>query len=244
MLYLGSSALRLRSLLEAITGIAVFAARPPVTAPLLERRFRRTLSGLRRLRRLPQPPARKPFHDNVGVLSAQLIERRQELFALARAKGRRLLVDEDGPVRVARRHPCIVTGIGDLGFGIRPADRTAWSLERSEFTPIRNDLPGEDIHIERDDLEAGFPDFDMVPPGSQRQRRLIRRELLHRPYIEPIDIDTGFRRRNLKAQTSGSTHGGCRSHRIGRCRIGRCVGVRIRRVRVEVGWVPHRITDP
>src|SRR5207244_18458 len=75
-----------------------------LAAAPFKRRPRRALRGLRRFRRLPQPPAREPFHHHVGVLPPQLIEGGQELFALAGAKGRRLLVDQNGPVRVPWRH--------------------------------------------------------------------------------------------------------------------------------------------
>src|SRR5207245_2626288 len=76
-----------RSLLESIAGIAVVAARSPLPAALFNRRLRRALRCLCRFRRLPQPPAREPFHHDVAVLSLQLMERRQKLFTLPRAKG-------------------------------------------------------------------------------------------------------------------------------------------------------------
>jgi hypothetical protein len=101
---LGPVTRRLRSLLETFAGVAVFAAGPPVTAPLFDPRLRCALRGLRLDRRFPQPSAREPLHDDVRVLPLQLVKRREQLFALARAKSRRLLIDEDGPVRVARGH--------------------------------------------------------------------------------------------------------------------------------------------
>jgi hypothetical protein len=97
--------------LESIAGIAVFAAWPPVATPLFERWLRRALRGPRRLGRLPQASAREPLHHDVDAFSAQLMKRRQKLLALARAKGRRLLVNENRPVGVARGHSPIVAGI-------------------------------------------------------------------------------------------------------------------------------------
>jgi len=117
---LRSGVLRLRTLLESIAGIAVFAARPPVAAAFFGRRFRRALRGLRRLGRLPQSSAREPLHDDVGVLPAKLMESGEKLFALAGAKGRRLLVDENRPVRVARGHPCYCCRLAPRSAAVRP----------------------------------------------------------------------------------------------------------------------------
>jgi len=142
-----------RSLLEAFTGVAVFAARPPIAAALFASRLRRALRGLRLLRRFPQPSAREPLHHDIGVLPLQLVKRRQELFALARAKGRGHLIDEDGPVRVARGHSlyCCIT-----------------PLEPSEIALVRNHLARENVDVERDGLEARLADFDVMAAGRQR----------------------------------------------------------------------------
>jgi hypothetical protein len=72
------------------------------------------------LLRLPQPAASEPLHLGVRVLALQLVERRQQFFLLTRAKRRRFVVDEDGPVRVARRHTLLWqgSGIGDQGSGV------------------------------------------------------------------------------------------------------------------------------
>src|SRR5438034_208588 len=78
----GRNAVRRRSLLEAIARVAMLAAGPPGGGPLWRRRLRRALSGLRLFRRLPEPAAREPLHHDVGVLPPQLIERRQQFFAL------------------------------------------------------------------------------------------------------------------------------------------------------------------
>ena len=79
----------------------------------LARRRRRVLLGLEivafGLARRPQLAAREPLHGDVGVLALQLDNGGLQLLALARAEGRRLVVDQDRPVGVARRHPAILT---------------------------------------------------------------------------------------------------------------------------------------
>lgn len=63
----------------------------------------------RGLARLPQLAALEPLHDGRRMLVAQAIEDRQDLLGVVCAKGRRLIVDDDRPVRVARRHKVIVS---------------------------------------------------------------------------------------------------------------------------------------
>ncbi len=46
----------------------------------------------------------KPFHDRRLVLFAQPVERWQQLFGVMGAEGGGLVVDENGPVRMTRRH--------------------------------------------------------------------------------------------------------------------------------------------
>jgi hypothetical protein len=57
-----------------------------------------------RVARIEQLPALEPLHDGGRVLLAQPIQRRQQLLRVVRAKSRRLVVNENRPVRVARRH--------------------------------------------------------------------------------------------------------------------------------------------
>jgi len=111
----------------------VCPARSPVAAPLFERRLRGALRGLRLRGRFPQAPAREPLHHDIGILPLQLMERRQKLFALARAKGRGFLIDEDGPVRVARGHSlyCCIT-----------------CLELPQIALVRNHLSRKNIDVE------------------------------------------------------------------------------------------------
>jgi hypothetical protein len=59
-------------------------------------------------RRLPDPAAREPFHHDVGIRAAQLVERRQQIVRGSCPERRWLLIDEDRPVRVPRRHDVIV----------------------------------------------------------------------------------------------------------------------------------------
>lgn len=65
------------------------------------------------LLRLPQTAARKPPEQHVVVGAFQLVERRQQLLLIARTECRRLPVDEDGPVREARRHASVLYGASE-----------------------------------------------------------------------------------------------------------------------------------
>ncbi len=131
-------AVRAILLLESIARILVHAAGAPILAAVFlvasPRRIARGRAGRRlpftpfvrpggralaplkvfalELLRLPQPAACEPLHLGVRVLALQLVERRQQFFLLPRAKRRRLVVDEDGPVRVARRHALLWQGSG------------------------------------------------------------------------------------------------------------------------------------
>jgi hypothetical protein len=62
----------------------------------------------RRIARFPQLAALEPLQLRVGMFLAQAIERRQQLFELVRSKRRRLIVDDDRPIRVSRRHGAII----------------------------------------------------------------------------------------------------------------------------------------
>src|SRR4029077_16046085 len=95
------------------------AAGTPVAAAAFDRWLRLLPRFALRLRRIPQPALREPLHRDILIGMLQLRERRQELFPIASAARGRLAVDEDRPVREARGHLCIVTGIRDSGFGIR-----------------------------------------------------------------------------------------------------------------------------
>jgi len=131
--------------LEPIARILVRAAGTPLTSPPLgsfrtlraplARRGRGVLLHLEivalGLARRPQLAAREPLHGDVGVLALQLHERRLQLLALARAERRRLVVDENCPVRVAGRHPVILSG----SRRVRRRDRRA--VEPALGTRIR-----------------------------------------------------------------------------------------------------------
>jgi hypothetical protein len=103
----------LRFLVELRARIFVVAARPPILITPLPRHLRFLPRLALRLLRVPQPALREPFQLDVRIRAFELRERRQQLLPLARAERRRRVVDEDRPVRKARRHLCIVTGIGD-----------------------------------------------------------------------------------------------------------------------------------
>ena len=123
-------------LLEPIARIFVRAARPPVGVPPLaarrrfgERRFRVALVALEvfllGLARFPQLAAGEPLHRDVLVLSLELVQGGEELFALARTKCRRCAVDQDRPVGIARRHPHILSGHRSTDCAARVAATTS-----------------------------------------------------------------------------------------------------------------------
>src|SRR5687767_8743239 len=60
--------------------------------------------GFRRIARLPQLAALEPSQRGGRMFFAQAVECRQEFFDIMRTEGRRLIVHDDGPVRVSRRH--------------------------------------------------------------------------------------------------------------------------------------------
>src|SRR2546425_1139659 len=99
-----------------LSRILVLAAGSPVAAAHVSfasrrrahipRAPRRTLG----IRRFPQLPAREPLQPHILVRALQLIERGQQLLMIARAKRGRLAVDQNRPVRKARRHRVILPG--------------------------------------------------------------------------------------------------------------------------------------
>jgi hypothetical protein len=50
----------------------------------------------------------EPFHDRRLILFAKAIERRQQFLGIVRPEGGWLVVDDDGPVGVARRHGSLI----------------------------------------------------------------------------------------------------------------------------------------
>src|ERR1700687_4112378 len=109
---------RLRALLETLPRVLVGSTGPPLGAAPFGNHLL-TLGCRRLLRGFPQPPAREPLHYHIFTRAPELVKRRQQLLLLARAERGRLAVDEDGPVRVARRHGSILARIWGWGFGIR-----------------------------------------------------------------------------------------------------------------------------
>src|SRR5581483_933353 len=99
---------RLPPLLEACARVCVFAARPPLACAMLAGRTRTSLRIACFLGAVPQAFAREPLEHDVRVRPLQLMERRQELLFFAGAKRGRLVVDQNRPVGVARRHRVIV----------------------------------------------------------------------------------------------------------------------------------------
>jgi Uma2 family endonuclease len=181
--------------LEAISWILVRSAGTPVAAPplgafrplpaRLARRAGRVLLRLKilalRLARLPQLAAREPAHGDVGVLALQLHERRLQLLALAGAKRRRLVVDQDSPVRVARRHPAILAAFDVAKSAYFPAPITDWRrfLDRNSSCPVTRDARARHsagdkigVHTRRSDRSHHV--------GIDQQRRLFTTEEYHR----------------------------------------------------------------
>ena len=97
---------------ELLARISVLTAGTPVASARLPAIARtsgaaRVSSAPRRtlgVRRLPEFSAREPSQDHVLVRAFQLMKRRQQLLLIARAEGRRFSIDQDRPVREARRH--------------------------------------------------------------------------------------------------------------------------------------------
>lgn len=58
--------------------------------------------------RLPELASLEPLQRGRRMLLAQPVERGQQLLHVVRTKRRRLIVDDDGPVRVTRRHSVIL----------------------------------------------------------------------------------------------------------------------------------------
>ena len=92
------------SLVEPRAGVFVLPAGPPLAAALLVRPLHVDARPSRLFRCVPYASAREPLHHDVRILSLQLMKGRLYLFSVARAKGGRLVVDENGPVRVTRGH--------------------------------------------------------------------------------------------------------------------------------------------
>ncbi len=103
-------ALRPVLFLEPIARILVRSARTPVARPFLHGPHRAVLRGALRLWRVPQLSTREPLDHDVLVLALELIDRRQQLFAIARTERGRLAVDQDRPVHETRRHRSILAG--------------------------------------------------------------------------------------------------------------------------------------
>jgi hypothetical protein len=97
--------------------IHVRTAGPPVAPAFLAAPFHVAPRPLRLLRVIPQLAAREPLHDNVLVRALQLRKRRLQLLLLGRTKSRWLVVDQDRPVRIPRRHAAIVQSSGRSSIG-------------------------------------------------------------------------------------------------------------------------------
>ncbi|HUE86842.1 MAG TPA: hypothetical protein VMO26_12275 [Vicinamibacterales bacterium] len=75
-------------------------------------------------------PTLEPFHDGGFVLLAQAVESGQQLFGIMRAESGGLVVDQDGPVRMARGHSdqfYAQRGIGTGQAGDRPSILNGWN---------------------------------------------------------------------------------------------------------------------
>ena len=98
--------------------IGVLAARPPRRPALFDSRRRPAPARLRRgLGRVPQLSAGKPLQHHIGILAFELVERRQQIRRVARAKGGRSVVDQEGPVGKARWHVTQITAC-DTRWGV------------------------------------------------------------------------------------------------------------------------------
>ena len=75
--------------------------------------------GASRIAGVEELPAFEPLHDGGGVFLAQAVECGQEFFGIVGAERSRLVVDEDGPIRVARGHVAIVRLCTGAGSGLR-----------------------------------------------------------------------------------------------------------------------------
>ena len=141
-------------------------ARPPVPATLFARRFRGSLRRAFGFRRVPQPPAGKPSHLHVGARPAKLVECRQQLLAIAGAKRRWFVIDEDGPVREAGWHKLEALQFFD--------QRRAFEIQQLRGLPFvpagagkrQVDQLSLDLRDEQVEIEAFF---------GQRDRRRHRR---------------------------------------------------------------------
>ena len=111
------------------------AAGSPVAATLFARRLRGALRRAFGFRRLPQTSARKPFHHDVAARPPKLIERGQQLLAIAGAKRRRRLIDEDGPIGEARWHKSEAFQFFDK--------RRAFEIQQLRGLPLVAACPGE-----------------------------------------------------------------------------------------------------
>jgi hypothetical protein len=116
--------LRLFRVLVLLTRIAVLAAGPPfritvrllLVAVCIPRRTRTLPSTFalaepllaRGVTRLPELTALEPLQLCVGMPFAKAIEGREQLLDVVRAERCRLIVDDDRPVRMSRRHITIL----------------------------------------------------------------------------------------------------------------------------------------
>jgi len=91
------------ALVESRPRIFMLATRAPV-APTFLPDLRLLRSRSRRFRRLPQSPAREPFHDDIFIRPSKLHECRQKIFGVLRAERRGSVIDQNGPVGEARWH--------------------------------------------------------------------------------------------------------------------------------------------
>jgi hypothetical protein len=91
--------------LESLAWILVLAAWTPRGPALFAHRGPFALQRFALMfRRFPQPAACKPHHPCVRMPRLQLPKRGRELLLRARAKRRRLILENDGPVGEAGRH--------------------------------------------------------------------------------------------------------------------------------------------